>query len=125
MSEPLPNELLIEAWKASVGASFDRCLTQRAWTGSEGRSQPTDQRRRTEGQTSKKPMERGRREVFGPKLRSSDLETPVPREGDELVAGSTLSGRSHPALGLPHPSSKTEAGLCGPPRAQDGRGGWE
>lgn len=31
MSEPLPNELLIEAWNAIVGADSDRCLTQRAW----------------------------------------------------------------------------------------------
>jgi hypothetical protein len=31
MREPLPNELLIEAWKARVGASLERCLTQRAW----------------------------------------------------------------------------------------------
>lgn len=30
MSEPLPNELLIEAWNAIVGADRDRCLTQRA-----------------------------------------------------------------------------------------------
>lgn len=36
MSEPLPNELLIEAWNASVGASLDRCLTQRACGRAEG-----------------------------------------------------------------------------------------
>lgn len=31
MRDPLPNELLIEAWNAIVGAESDRCLTQRAW----------------------------------------------------------------------------------------------
>lgn len=31
MREPLPNELLIEAWKAMVGWVFERILTQRAY----------------------------------------------------------------------------------------------
>ncbi len=31
MREPLPKELLIEAWKAIVGAERERCLTHRAW----------------------------------------------------------------------------------------------
>ena len=30
MSEPLPNELLMDAWKAMVGWYCERCLTQRA-----------------------------------------------------------------------------------------------
>jgi len=30
MREPLPKELLIEAWKAIVGCVLERCLTQRA-----------------------------------------------------------------------------------------------
>lgn len=30
MREPLPKELLIEAWKAIVGCDLDRYLTQRA-----------------------------------------------------------------------------------------------
>jgi hypothetical protein len=31
MSEPLPKELVIEAWKARVGYSRERSLTQRAY----------------------------------------------------------------------------------------------
>lgn len=31
MSDPLPNELLIDAWKAIVGAERERCLTHRAY----------------------------------------------------------------------------------------------
>lgn len=31
MRDPLPNELLIEAWKAMVGAERERCLTHRAY----------------------------------------------------------------------------------------------
>lgn len=31
MRDPLPNELLIEAWKAIVGAERERCFTHRAY----------------------------------------------------------------------------------------------
>lgn len=31
MREPLPKEFVIEAWKASVGRSFDKNLTQDAF----------------------------------------------------------------------------------------------
>jgi hypothetical protein len=31
MREPLPNELLMEAWNAMVGAESERCFTQRAF----------------------------------------------------------------------------------------------
>jgi hypothetical protein len=30
--DPLPNELLIDAWKAIVGAERERCLTHRAYS---------------------------------------------------------------------------------------------
>jgi hypothetical protein len=32
MSEPFPKELLIEAWKASVGCSLERVRTHAAYT---------------------------------------------------------------------------------------------
>jgi len=31
ISEPLPKEFVSEAWKARVGYSVERCLTQAAW----------------------------------------------------------------------------------------------
>ena len=31
MRAPLPKELLMDAWKAIVGADSERCLTQRAY----------------------------------------------------------------------------------------------
>lgn len=31
IKDPLPKELLMEAWNASVGYSLDRCRTQDAW----------------------------------------------------------------------------------------------
>lgn len=39
MRDPLPNELLIDAWKAIVGAERERCLTHRAYI--RGQLEPT------------------------------------------------------------------------------------
>lgn len=52
MSDPLPNELLIDAWKAIVGAERERCLTHRAYVVSVSIVQQN-----TGGETEKKKIE--------------------------------------------------------------------
>lgn len=78
MSDPLPNELLMEAWKARVGASLERCLTHRACDqgitkGGKCLNSSAATRREEGRDERKESLWKG---MFGPKLRSSDLEPP-------------------------------------------------